>query len=194
MRNLFKFIGLAFLTITLGFTNVDKRTIVIDAGHGGKDAGAHFENFNEKIIALEIAKKIVELNENSNIEIVLTRDSDKFVSIDDRTEFINALKPEFVISIHVNFKNVENFSGKDIYISDNNKEKEKSLGLALRIEDAFQNKNIETKKANFNLLKNVNYPIALLEVGYLSNTNDRAQLTSEEGQAEIAKAILDVMK
>lgn len=194
MKNLLKFIGLAFLTITLAFTNVDKRTIVIDVSHGGQDSGVSIEGANEKEITLNIANKIKQLNKNSNIEIVLTRDSDKFMTLIERTEFINKLKPEFVISIHANSSKKETVNGIEIYISDNNKEKEKSKELASKIKTAFNNQKSEIKKANFYLLENVAYPIAILEVGFLTNENDRLQLTSEEGQMKIANTILNMIK
>jgi len=194
MRNLMKFIGLAFLTITLAFTNVDKKTIVIDVSHGGHDNGTTAHGFNEKEIALNIANKIKQLNKNSSIEIILTRDSDKFLSLNERTEQINKLKPDFVISLHANATDDKKESGKEIFVSDKNKQKEKSGNLALELFYSFNDRNVEIKKADFYLLKNVEYPIALLELGYLTNENDREVLTTEKGQSELAESILNVIK
>ena len=83
-----------------------------------------------------------------------------------------------------------NFSG---YISENNTEKEKSKLLAQNISNGFGDKNVRIKNANFHILKNVNHPIALVELGFLSNKNDREKLTSEEGQTELANSILEVL-
>ena len=60
MKNLMKFIGLAFLTITLAFTNADKKTktVVLDVSHGGHDSGTVINEFKEKDISLKIANKI----------------------------------------------------------------------------------------------------------------------------------------
>ena len=189
-----KFIGLVFLTITLAFTNVDKKTIVIDVSHGGHDNGTTAHGFNEKEIALNIANKIKQLNKNSSIEIILTRDSDKFLSLNERTEQINKLKPDFVISLHANATDDKKESGKEIFVSDKNKQKEKSGNLALELFYSFNDRNVEIKKADFYLLKNVEYPIALLELGYLTNENDREVLTTEKGQSELAESILNVIK
>jgi N-acetylmuramoyl-L-alanine amidase len=194
MKNLLKFIGLAFLTIALAFTTVDKKTIVIDVSHGGQDNGATVNGFNEKEIALNIANKIKELNKNSNVEIILTRDSDKFLSLNERAEQINKLKPDFVISLHTNSTNKEKESGKEIFVSDKNKQKEKSGSLALELFYSFNDRNVEIKKADFYLLKNVEYPIVLVELGYLSNEYDREILTTEKGQSELAESILRVIK
>ena len=194
MKNILKFIGLALLTFTFAFTNVGKKTIVIDVSHGGKDIGTSTEDFNEKEIALSIAKKIKALNRNSNIEIVLTRDSDEFISLEDRAKMINELKPDFVISLHTNFHQDQSKNGTEIYISENNTEIEKSKKLALDISQSFENREVEIKTANFLLLRTVNYPIALVELGFLSNENDRKLLTSEEGQLEIALRLLKVIQ
>lgn len=182
------------MTTTLSFTYSEKGTIVIDVSHGGIEQGSQFEKFNEKDIVLNIANKIKELNENSDIEIILTRDSGKFVSLEDRTEFINSLKPEFVISIHVNSSKDTSKFGTEIFVSEINKQNEKSNKLAEKIKIAFQSRKTQIKTANFYLLKNVNFPIAFIEIGYLSNENDRALLTNEEGQSNIAKMILNVIK
>lgn len=194
MKNLFKFIGLAILTITLAFTTVDKKTIVIDVSHGGQDNGATVNGFNEKDIALNIANKIKELNKNSNVEIILTRDSDKFLSLNERAEQINKLKPDFVISLHANSTSNEKESGKEIFVSDKNKQKEKSGSLALELFYSFNDRNVEIKKADFYLLKNVEYPVVLVELGYLTNKYDREILTTEKGQSELAESILSVIK
>lgn len=194
MKNLIKFIGLALLTITLAFTNVDKKTIIIDVSHGGKDKGTTAHGFYEKEIVLNIANKIKQLNKNSNVEIILTRNSDKFISVNERVEQINTLKPDFVISLHAKYSDNEKESGKEIFISQNNKQKEKSGDLALELFYNFKDRNVEIKKADFNILKNVKYPIALVELGYLTNEYDREILTTEKGQSELAESILSVIK
>jgi N-acetylmuramoyl-L-alanine amidase len=194
MKNLMKFIGLALLTITMAFTTVEKKTIVIDVSHGGKDPGTSVSGFNEKEIALNIANKIKELNKNSNVEIILTRDNDKFLTLNERANKINELKPDFVISLHVNSTDNEKENGKEIFISDKNSQKEKSGDLALKLFYGFDNGKVEIKKADFYLLKKVEYPIALIELGYLTNKNDREIMTSEKGQYELAESILNVIK
>lgn len=194
MKQLLTIIGIITLTLTLSFTTTEKRTIVIDVSHGGKDSGKTAHGIHEKEIVLGIATKIKELNKDATINIVLTRDTDTFVTLQERTAFINSLAPEFVISIHVNSYHDETVQGTDIFISDNNSEKEKSNELAIKIKNALQEKNRPIKKANFYLLKNVTYPIVLTEIGFLSNEEDRKKITSEEGQSEIAQAIYNVIR
>jgi N-acetylmuramoyl-L-alanine amidase len=194
MKSLIKFIGLALLTLTMAFTSVDKKVIVIDVSHGGKDNGTMIDEFKEKDISLSIANKIKALNKNSNIEIILTRDGDQFVTLNERTQQINALKPDMVISLHTNAHQNQHKNGIEIFISDDNQQKEKSHDLALRLSDNFKDQNVEIKKAGFYLLKNVEYPIALVELGFLTNENDRQVLTSEKGQIAIAEKLLKVLQ
>ncbi len=193
MKNILKFIALILLTISFSFTNSDKRIIVIDVSHGGEDNGVSLDKLSEKEITLSIAKKIKKLNKNVNVDIILTRDSDKFVTQKERAESINKLNPDLVISLHVNSSKDKKNNGMEIFVSNKNKQKEKSEKLALDILNSFGNKNVEIKKADFHLLKNVNFSIVLLELGYLTNENDRKLLTSEKGQFKLATSILNAI-
>src|SRR5690554_3370995 len=103
MKTLLKLIGLALLVFTFSFTDVNKKTIVIDVAHGGEDHGCVHESHIEKEIVASIANKIIDLNQNPNTNIVLTREADKFISLDERAKMINNLNPEFVISLHANY-------------------------------------------------------------------------------------------
>lgn len=71
MKFILKITGLLCLLLTFAFTSIDTKTVVIDVSHGGKDKGAHYENYNEKEIALNIASKVKALNKNTNINIIL---------------------------------------------------------------------------------------------------------------------------
>ena len=82
--------------------------IVIDAGHGGKDAGAFRGNLLEKNVTLKISKKVNELlgKKFPNKKIILTRDKDVFLSLDKRSEIANNVSIKYgssiFVSIHVN--------------------------------------------------------------------------------------------
>ncbi len=82
--------------------------IVIDAGHGGKDAGAFRGNLLEKNVTLKVAKKVNEILKNKfpGKKIILTRDKDVFLSLDKRSEIANNVSVKYgtsiFVSIHVN--------------------------------------------------------------------------------------------
>ncbi|RWY51098.1 N-acetylmuramoyl-L-alanine amidase family protein [Mucilaginibacter gilvus] len=80
------------------------RTIVIDPGHGGKDPGAHGAYSNEKTVALSIGKKLRDaLNDQlPNINVIMTRSTDKFIELHNRAEIANDSKANLFISIHCN--------------------------------------------------------------------------------------------
>lgn len=80
------------------------KTVVIDAGHGGKDPGAHGPHANEKTIALAIAKKVkLLLNDRMpEVNVIMTRSTDKFIELNKRAEIANQNNANLFISIHCN--------------------------------------------------------------------------------------------
>src|SRR5690554_5643967 len=96
------------LQLCLVFTqpNPQRKTIVIDPGHGGIDSGAIGTNgIKEKDITLKVAQQIVILNStlfDNRYDINLTRYRDTLLSLTDRTRLAKALKAELFISLHCN--------------------------------------------------------------------------------------------
>lgn len=80
------------------------KTIVIDAGHGGKDPGAHGSYSSEKNVALAIAKKVEHLinEEMDDVNVIMTRSTDKFIPLNRRSEIANENNANLFISIHCN--------------------------------------------------------------------------------------------
>lgn len=79
------------------------KRVVIDAGHGGHDTGAIGpKGTREKDVALAIAKKLASQLEQLGLEVLLTRDDDTFVTLEDRTRFANRHKGDLFISVHCN--------------------------------------------------------------------------------------------
>ena len=80
------------------------RTIVIDAGHGGKDPGAHGSYSLEKTVALDIALKLRDAIHNTypDIKVIMTRDDNTFIPLDQRSQIANNANANLFISIHCN--------------------------------------------------------------------------------------------
>jgi N-acetylmuramoyl-L-alanine amidase len=79
------------------------KVIVIDAGHGGKDPGAvGYKRYREKVVVLQIAKKLKTILRSRGYKVYMTRDTDKFVRLSSRTKFANKKKADLFISIHAN--------------------------------------------------------------------------------------------
>lgn len=196
MKKLMTILGIALLALTLSFTTSNKKIVVIDAGHGGKDYGLNKDGVSEKEIAMNIANKIKTLNTKSDLEIILTRNTDKFLTLEERVAFINSLNPDAVISLHVNSAPIKTKSGFGFFVCNENEVKIQSNALASILQKAFQQKYTSNEVAyrNIFLLKNVNSPATLIELGYLSNENDRKLLLSEKGQSEIAAILYKALK
>lgn len=174
--------------------NKNKKTIVIDAGHGGIDWGATQDDLKEKILILEITNKIKEMHSDADVSIHFTRTKDEFISLKNRVDFIENLKPDLVISLHMNSNKNEATSGFEIFISDKSNLIDKTTILADKLSSKLsetQLSNRGLKTAPFMILKNVNYPAMIVELGFITNENDRKFVSSEKGQTEIAKTILE---
>jgi N-acetylmuramoyl-L-alanine amidase len=181
----------AFSTAFLSFTPVNKKYIIIDAGHGGNDMGAVYQDTTEKDITLHIAHNIEKINAiQDKYEVILTRGSDDDVILADRTAKINDLKPEMVISLHVNSNPKEETpdKGTEIFVQNS----DSSRKLAEKISKKFNVRKIEER--NLHILKESQSPTVLVELGFVNNTEDRRYMTSEKGQQEIAKKFIEVIK
>lgn len=193
---------LAVLSLVLfsffAFKPVDKKVVLIDAGHGGYDSGVNKYGFEEKTITESIARKIKEQNNNENVEIVLIRDEDMSMNLTDRVTIINKLKPDLVLSIHINSNSNMKANGVNAYISSNKTFYDESKKMAEIAVDKITSTGKLTKRyvaeAPFHVLKYANCSMVHLEIGFLSNENDRSYITSEVGQNEIASKILEAVK
>ena len=201
MKNKMKFLAvLGVLTIFLSFAFKplnDKKIIVIDAGHGGKDFGAQIGGELEKKIVENIANKINLLNGKGEIEIVLLREDDSFIELSERVSKINKINPSLLISLHINASKNTNENGVNAYVSKQNDFYDKSMESAKNLVEKISNEKLakgEVKDANFFVIKNSKCPALVLEVGYLSNEKDKTYITSENGQNEIANQIFEFIK
>lgn len=196
MKNIIKLALVSILFICLAFIpKNEKFTVIIDAGHGGLDLGATQNGISEKEIVASIAQKIQVLNNNPNIEILLTRNSDEDLSLQERVEFINAMKPNLVISLHTDSTKNLDTNGLEVYISEKSSEYLASKEFANQFSTSISNKTpyiISTlKKANFFILKKSEVPSMLIELGYLSNEKDKMFLIEKSNQIKMAQHILD---
>ncbi len=93
-----------FLTDTSKTNTFHFKTVVIDAGHGGKDPGARGSYALEKNVTLQIAKKLRKaLNEQmSSLNVVMTRTDDTFIPLDERSDIANRHNGNLFVSIHCN--------------------------------------------------------------------------------------------
>lgn len=185
------FSALVFSSSILFSFNNTKKTVIIDAGHGGNDHGAAYNDVLEKNISLAVASKIKSLNKDENTEIILTRENDSYPSLSDRSAFVNKKNPVMVISLHLNRNSEANTqrNGTEVYYSENNEKAEASKILAEKLASKFENSSV--KSQNLHILRASKSPALLVEMGFINNKEDRELLTSQHGQNQCAQKILD---
>lgn len=204
-------IQIALLLFCIGFLNFcfaqkdvtqeKQPIIVIDPGHGGQDSGAISSNgAKEKDIVMSIASKIIVLNQKlyeNSLVVFLTRYTDTFVSLGDRSRLAKKLKADVFISLHCNQAINQTARGTEVYIhSESEVQTEESIYLGFMIQkglaDLLGIKNRGLKYGNFQVLRENHNGTAviLLELGFLSQTDEAIYLTQEASQYAIALVIL----
>ena len=123
------------------------KTIVIDAGHGGKDPGAvGYKGTKEKDIALDVAKRLEKkLSKNMNVKIVMTRDEDVFLRLSERTKIANESNGNLFISIHTNAAEDRRASGFETFLIGPNKN-EAAVRVAARENAVLELEGVAGKK------------------------------------------------
>ena len=185
-------VGLLF---SFNSNNPEKIKVVIDAGHGGTDFGGMHSGLNEKDLTLSIINKIKALHNNENVELFFTRNEDELVSLNDRVQKINEIKPDLVISLHVNNNKNPESNGVEVYVPKDLAHTVKSEELANKFLGLLVDKTSlmsrGVKTAPFLILKKSNCPTILAEVGFMSNYSDRKIITSDENQNRVAQAVIE---
>src|SRR5213080_4472541 len=164
-------------------------TVVVDAGHGGKDSGA-YRRYGppEKVVALDVAQRLERKLRESQLKTVMTRDSDVFIPLNDRVAEKNAI----FVSIHFNDSRRRKTRGFETYYHSG-----ASVDLASLIQQKLMtipnsaNGGIHT--ANFRVLRLANCPAVLVECGYLSNRSEGKQARDSEYRELLADRIAEAI-
>lgn len=210
------------------------RSVVIDAGHGGKDYGAVSPwGIREKDLALEIARAVRDELKENGIRVIMTRDRDRFIPLSNRAKIANEKDADLFVSIHANAAASPELRGFEVYyLSDSapaaslsalpreGRAWRVSLGypeiptgdlraalLDLRTDEnrrqavrlaGFVRHEVgnaasfsvgRLRPANFYVLRATDCPAALVEIGYLTNREDAAQLGDSGYKQKLAGAI-----
>lgn len=223
------------------------RTVVLDAGHGGKDPGCIWKNtVKEKDIVLETALMLGSIisERMPEVKVLYTRTTDVFVDLDRRAKVANDAKADLFISIHVNATAAaEGPSGAETFIMDKDRESgnsemmkrendvvmyeenyqtkyaeylsgspemfiiyslmqhaniERSLSFATAVQHNFKSRtripDRGVTRQNILVMWHTTMPGALVELGFINNTHDRAIITTAAGRRELAEAIFEGIK
>lgn len=170
-------------------------TVVVDAGHGGKDNGAvRRYGGTEKTATLDVATRLARKLRESQFKTVMTRSGDVFVSLDKRAAISNRQKNAIFVSVHFNDSGRRGIRGFETYYHS-----PVARTLAYRIQEQLMTlpgaANRGVKTANFRVLRKAEYPAVLVECGFLSNRKEGAAARSagrRDALADkIAEAIVD---
>lgn len=173
-----------------------KFRVAVDPGHGSIDTGASYGSIHEKDINLEVGKKLAEELKEVNIEPIMTRTRDilyrnnRSQDIKYRPRVVEDNGADVLISIHVNNFSAEQPSGSQVFHKPGS---EKSRALAKKIDNRLSAMRIENDRAvmpgSYYVLNEVSCPAILVEIGFLSNPEDRKLMVDSEYQQELAEAI-----
>lgn len=168
-------------------------TVVVDAGHGGRDSGA-VRRYGppEKVVALDVAKRLNQKLRESQLRTVMTRTSDVFIPLDSRVAIQNAQKNSIAVSIHFNDSGRRRIHGFETYYYS---------PVAYRLAQRIQNNlltlpravNRGVHPANFRVLRNATYPTVLVECGFLSNRSEARSARSSDYRDQLADKIAEAI-
>lgn len=180
-------------------------TVILDAGHGGKDGGASSASgIVEKDVVLSVTKKVEDYLKMQGINVVLTRDGDydlaspeakkrKTEDLSKRVKIMNSQENGLVVSIHANAITNSTWSGAQTFY-DPKKLENKQLATAI-MNSMKTNLATTTREAksvsSLFILKNSEVPSTLVEIGFLSNPEEAEKLNTEQYQQEIAYSIYE---
>jgi N-acetylmuramoyl-L-alanine amidase len=164
--------------------------VVIDPGHGGKDSGAvGIGGVREKDIILPIGRRVAEILQQNGVQVVMTRDSDYFVTLPGRVVLAERVNADVFVSIHANSAGASrpDVNGLEVYYYDS------GLSLARVVRSSIlQSINIRdrgVRRARFYVLRKSSMPSILVETGYLTGRQDVARLRTSAYQNQMAEAI-----
>jgi N-acetylmuramoyl-L-alanine amidase len=178
--------------------------VLIDAGHGGIDGGAHYGNVLEKDINLQVAKRLYLVLRSRGIPAVLNRTGDYALSDENRWHMTRSrhrrdlaqrrglaetIDVRLLVSLHVNWSGSSAAGGPLVL----HQEEGRSALLAFFLQDAlnreYGRRRLPKVGKPYYLLNVVKRPAVIVELGFLSNPADRAKLTDPRWQQRLAEAV-----
>jgi N-acetylmuramoyl-L-alanine amidase len=196
------------------------RTVVIDAGHGGKDAGAVNAYNTEKAYNLRVALELKSLLMAKGFKVVMTRSSDVYLTLQERVDLANAVKDSALfISIHFNSggrsaRGVETFTlspqgvahygsglkSSDFHMRNGNLHDSANVALATAVhgqvirhigKDTTFDRGI--KRARYSVLTGVKHPAILVEGGFMSHPYEARLIENPKYITAVARGISDAV-
>lgn len=178
-----------------------KRSITLDAGHGGKDSGAvGLKGLREKDVALAVTLRLGSMLSAAGMAVNYTRTDDRFLELYERADLANEAGSELFLSIHCNSASSRGASGFEVFTAPGQTDADE-LATMLFVDYArkfpSKLKRIDDKdgdpdkEANFLVLRRTRMPAALFELDFISSPSVEAWLADELNQIAMAEALCD---
>lgn len=165
------------------------KIIVLDPGNGGKDQSGKYLGGKDLLeLCLLLANDLKLLG----VQVFLTRKDESFCPVSSKAKTASEINPHFFISINCNYTNNTTLSGTEIF---HYRGDEESALLAQLIKQKLKEHTLLLQKgvkvADLSLFREIKSKALVIEIGYISNENDREILTKEPGKKTIAQAICE---
>lgn len=177
-------------TPTLPRPGRGRRVVVIDPGHGGKDPGAiGIGGLYEKHVILPISLRVASLLEQQGVQVVMTRKSDYFVTLQGRVDIAERANATLFVSIHANAISMSrpDVNGLETYYFSSGRGLAQSIHNSVLRSIRIGNRGV--RKARFYVLRKSSMPAVLVEVGFLTGRIDAANLANSAHRDRMATAI-----
>ncbi len=163
-------------------------TVIIDAGHGGKDGGAVWNGLVEKRLCLDVAKRLETALKKRGLRTVMTRSTDTFVELEYRARKANRYSSSVFVSIHFNASRNRAVSGMEtFYRSSRGRSLASSIQRSLDRRVTGINRGIANR--DYKVLRETRMPAALVECGFISNKAESKRCASPAHRQVLADAI-----
>jgi N-acetylmuramoyl-L-alanine amidase len=172
-------------------TSLRGATIVIDPGHGGDDPGTLGRGpVPEKTVNLDIGRKVASLLRDRSANVILSRSSDRFITLDGRAALADQSRADLFVSIHADSARRGSAAGMTLYVARNSSAD--SRRAAQHISAALQRAGLEVRgvqTAGYRVLVGHSRPAVLIETGFLSNSGEARLLSTDAYRTRVAEAI-----
>jgi N-acetylmuramoyl-L-alanine amidase len=167
------------------------KVIVVDAGHGGHDSGALGKVHREKDLTLKLSREFKRALEERGATVVMTRDADVYVSLQERCTIANNSGADLFISIHLNAMPRPNQqSGSETYFH-NGQSRRLAQFMHSRLVGTVRGRDGGIRNRRFYVCRHTTMPSVLLEVGYINHVRDEAFLGQPEFHVRLAESLAD---
>jgi len=198
-------ISLPNVTASINNLNLLGKIIVLDAGHGGTDSGAKNGKIVEKELNLLLVKKLEKELISRGATVYLTREEDNDLSartserkrsdLYNRAKYINTIKPNMYISIHLNATTSSSWKGLQVFYNKNNEEnKVIAETITNNLKNNINNIRKVKEENKYYMYKYIKYPGVLIEAGFISNPDENYLLRQEEYQNKLIILIADAIE